>query len=118
MANTYLIGGAKLGMAPLFAFARAILGKPNRAQRQSEPNAARQTDTASSKATAAGKSHQTFVPSAVSSFVSPSARATPAATCQSSPTMKSHQKRPNARTCFTLHRPKGGARAVAAEAGV
>ena len=45
-----------------------------------------------------GSSHQALTPVCASSAVSPIASAIPAATRQSSPTMKSHQKRPNART--------------------
>src|SRR5262249_58409368 len=85
------------------------LARRRRLRQDAASLAARQRDQPSSSTTAAGSSHHGFAPASTRSQVSNSATPTPAATRQSSPTMKFHQKRPNALTWLTTRLPAGRA---------
>src|SRR6476661_2868854 len=77
--------------------------------------ASRRTEPRSRSTTAIGSSHQALTPWWVSVHVPANATANPAATRQSSPTMKFHQKRPNATTYFTPAPPQDSLPAAYAE---
>ena len=77
---------------------------------------ARRSDSASTSATA-GREQPPGIDAVVrrARTVAPSATATPAATRQSSPTMKFHQKRPNERRYLMPRPPRNGACRTAAQ---
>src|SRR3954454_23670937 len=68
---------------------------------------ARRSDANSVATTATGRSHHAATPASVRTAVRPMATTTAAAIRQSSPTMKSYQKRRNAMTYF-MRAPRAG----------